>query len=673
MSLKIALIDLTHMTVGVHNNSVPLGIGFIGYYLRNKLKNNNIDVKLFKNPNMFLDAMKYWVPDVIGISQYSWNSRLNLHMAGIAKNKNANCVVVAGGPDLYLTPPEKFTYLKQFDIVDICVSYDGEIPFSIVVERLINGENIKDIRNYPVPGTYCLDCTGEKLMEPNVAPPRFDSLELFGSMYAEGFFDEFLAEGFSPFVQTQRGCPFECAYCHNSNDYYSKVVFQSIDNFRKDIEYLGKRFSGQHNVQLYIADPNFGLFKNDFEIACAIRDTQDNYDWPKVIEVNLTKNPKKHLQLISILKYITIPGISIQTLTPKVLKNIKRKNPSYGEFIAFQEKVVKEYDERSITELILSLPDETKDSFTETVAKILNSGVQNITIYTLMNLKGTPINSPQMTSKYGHLIMHRIVPRSFSEINGIKIFDTEEVIVSTKSMPFDDYLYLRGLSLVIAIFASTTELYPLRKLIKERGLDIAKWIFNIHDNICFSELSDVYNNFINETKQELFSTYKELVDFFCRKENYELLCKGQYGDNLLRKYRTIVLSRYYNECLHIAFDELRRQSEYLIELPDSLIKDLETYLKSRTVTDIFKKYNTKKTEQKVILSWNIPTWLRLDKSNEPLESYRGSFKYSVRLNDYVLDRLVDFQSSHQNHELALQNYYRDGHIKDFWPIWVKSE
>ena len=44
--------------------------------------------------------------------------------------------------------------------------------------------------------------------------------------------------------------------------------------------------------------------------------------------------------------------------------------------------------ETSTTELILCLPGETKKSFIETLKTVMNSGVQNIVIYTLMKLKG---------------------------------------------------------------------------------------------------------------------------------------------------------------------------------------------------------------------------------------------------------------------------------------------
>jgi hypothetical protein len=104
--------------------------------------------------------------------------------------------------------------------------------------------------------------------------------------------------------------------------------------------------------------------------------------------------------------------------------------------------------------------------------------VQNIVIYTLMNLKGTPLASRAFQDRYAHDIRHRVVPRQFSLVNGRKVIDSEEVIVATNTMSFDDYIELRRLCFTITAFFSSVELVPLKRLLVENGMDIAKWVFN---------------------------------------------------------------------------------------------------------------------------------------------------------------------------------------------------
>ena len=45
--MRIALLDLSHETYGVHNNLVPLGIGLIATYTRKKV-DLKLDTKLFR-------------------------------------------------------------------------------------------------------------------------------------------------------------------------------------------------------------------------------------------------------------------------------------------------------------------------------------------------------------------------------------------------------------------------------------------------------------------------------------------------------------------------------------------------------------------------------------------------------------------------------------------------
>lgn len=671
--MKIALLDLNHSTMGIHTNTVPLGISVISRYLENNVL-ADLDIKIFKDHNKFSRILKKWTPDALGIAQYSWNSYLNLYFAQLAKKRNPGCLVVAGGPNLYLTKAEKIEFLKTHRVIDVCVEYDGEIPFAEIVRRMACGEKIKELQSTPVAGTYLLSNNGERLLESIGQAPRLKTLDIFGPMYADGFFDELLQQGFHPFLQTQRGCPFKCAYCHTGDLYHSRVIFQGPEVFRQDLEYLGRRFKGQHNVILYMANTNFGLFDEDFEIARIIRNVQDRYDWPVNININSAHNPDRVIKILSLLKYKFMPVVSLQTLTPKVLRNIKRNNMPLTDFVNFQKSMIKNVGKITATELILSLPGETKKSFLKTITSVLNSGVQNIVIFTLMALRGTPLALPQMAKRYGHIIRHRIVPRCFSRINNINIFETEEVVVGTKAMPFNDYRRLRGLALVIGVFASSAEMFPIRKYLMEKNLEVASWIFGIEKKIPdYPGLNSAYRAFLRESKDELFPSRDALVKFFNKPKNYDLLCAGAFGDNLLRKYKTLFISRHYLQCLEAAILGLCRMlgRQNNSKSPNLLISDFNTYLKSRDISYIFRDGYSNKEPGNIGLHYDIPGWLADENSRECLEKRKGLFRYSIQVTDYMRKRLGDFMRTNRDPELSLQILYRDGYINDFWPQWVE--
>ncbi len=61
--LSVYLCDLFHDYIGTGNYSFPLNIGYLGSYI-NKFYSDSLEIKLFKSPNKFLDALDSNSPDV---------------------------------------------------------------------------------------------------------------------------------------------------------------------------------------------------------------------------------------------------------------------------------------------------------------------------------------------------------------------------------------------------------------------------------------------------------------------------------------------------------------------------------------------------------------------------------------------------------------------------------
>lgn len=658
--MKIALLDLNHTTCGVHTNTCPLGIGLIKRYTETHADTTETrilpeDIRMFKEMSK-LQAALYgtetkvikdirmpklqataWIPDVVGIALYCWNTELNLFAVRLIKKLNPKAIIIAGGANVSGHPD-----------IDFSIEFDGEKAFSSIIQQLARGVKKEDIKSE--------------------MQPRIKSLDVFGSVYADGLFDEFLDAGYHPFVQTHRGCPFGCSFCHSGHTYYNKMIFQSPDVFRKDMEYLARRFKGRDDVVLYIANTNMSLFKEDFEIAKIIREMQDTYNFPKFINVNSGKDPDKLLEMLKIIKFR--PQIALQTLTPEVLHNVHRVNIPFEKYTAFQEEVVRQTGEPSATELILCLEGETMASFFETLRKVINSGVQQIVIFTLMNLKGTPISEPGYAARNKHVIRHRIVPRQFSEINGEKIFDTEEVIVATKDMPFEDYLDLRGLCYTIATVFSSSELIPLKRFLLESNIDIAQWVFNIHDKLWqYPRLVFHYTQFMKETMSELFKTREELIRYYENPVHYNELLEGKKGDNLLRKYKANTLSEDYYSVLSIAIAEARQ----LLDTPlaDAILDDMLIYLNSRDMHHLI--FNRIRPDDRVVrLRFDIPSWLSGDKSKR-LGDMFGTFNYNVSYPTDIIETLDSYLGANKDAKLSMGILYRDGHTDMFWAKWNKEK
>jgi radical SAM superfamily enzyme YgiQ (UPF0313 family) len=670
--MKIALLDLNHSTRGIHTNTVPLGLGVISVYLKKNVS-GELDVRMFKDTNRALREFENWRPDVVGLAQYSWNSELNLFAAREVKKANPEAIIIAGGPNVYKNESKKAEFLRQENYIDICVVYDGEIIFAEIVRRLLAGETINDIRREPVAGTYSLHPETNAVVERLQNPPRMTTLDVLGTPYADGVFDSFLDEGFHPFVQTHRGCPFRCAFCHTSDSYYNRMLFLSPALFEKDMEYLGRRFQGKYHVPLYIANTNWSLFEQDFEIAGILKKVKEKYGWPSQIHINSGKDPRKLIEMLSVFRYM--PGIALQTLTPSVLQNINRKNIPFDEYLDFQNKVSIRTGRPSATELILGLPGETKETFLDTLVRTIDSGTQNIIIYTLMKLRGTPLNTEENERKYAYLVRHRVVPRQFSEINGQKIFDTEAVVVGTNTMTFADYMDLRGLSFTVSAFLASSELIPLTKLLSEFGVRLSDWIFRIHEQLAnHPVLSREYQDFLHETESELFPSREALIDFFSQAENYDALCSGKLGDNLLRKYKANILFRHFASFLDLATSEAGK----LIAAHGGgdgaavMLDDLHRFLATRDMKSVLESRG-RFAEKTFTLEYDVPTWVANHDKERRLSMYHAPAAYRVGLSGKVNDELESITKMNKDLELSLQILYRDGTISMFWPEWIKPE
>ncbi|MBT89797.1 MAG: hypothetical protein CMN79_04825, partial [Spirochaetales bacterium] len=381
----------------------------------------------------------------------------------------------------------------------------------------------------------------------------------------------------------------------------------------------------------------------------------------------------KLLEMVSIVNFPA--SIALQTNTPDVLQNIKRKNIPFDKYVAFQKELMLKSRDNSVTELILCLPGETKETFLNTLRDVINSGVQSIDIYTMMNLKGTPMSSVENSERYNNIIRHRTVPRQFSIIDGTKIMDTEEVVVGTKNMSFDDYISLRGLSFIVTTFFSSAELSPLKRFLFEYKMDIAEWIFSISDRLSeYPELYQNYKAFLKETEDELFLSREALIAFYDNSENFEALCSGRLGDNLLRKYKLIALSGNYESCLKLAVSVARKIIHDSFEdhkKMDAMIDDLTSYLLTRDMKSFLlgKSYSYHKQFH---LKHDIPLWLVNSDPGLFLKDFNSTCDYTATFTDDTIKRLKDIVKMNKDLTLSLQILYRDGTIREYWPQWVKN-
>ena len=215
--------------------------------------------------------------------------------------------------------------------------------------------------------------------------------------------------------------------------------------------------------------------------------------------------------------------------------------------------------------------------------------------------------------------------------------------------------------------------YSAEKILLQHHIDIADWIFNIYGRISeFPDLKRDYDNFMMETREELFPTREKLIEFYNQDKNFNDLIKGIKGDNLLRKYKCIILSENYDSYLKLAIEEAGK----LIREKLSKEKQISLLIiwKITSQPGIWEGFCLDRIYQKkhIKLFYDIPQWLKHADSNKLLEEFEGSYSYNVVFSADSKRGFDNFMNMNKDRNLSLQILYRDGGIKNLWPDWIKE-
>ena len=537
--LKVYLCDLTYDTIILVSDTIPINIGFVGSYMKKKF-NNKVQIELFKYPNDVIKSIKDDPPDIIALSNYSWNSNLSEYVASIAKKFNPNILTIQGGTNFPHESELQKTYLKDRPNTDFYTLLEGEISCSNIIERIIDSNNDREkIFSKPINGCVFIHPISKKFIKGEYVN-RIKDLDDVPSPYLNGMLDKFFDGRLTPFIETNRGCPFTCSFCHTGADYFHKLNKFSEKRVKEEIEYIGKKAKKLKISNLHMADVNFGMYPQD-KLTCEfLKESKAKYGWPKQIMATTGKNSKDRVtEITNILGDMFSVNMSMQSMDEQVLRNIKRANIKLDHMIDVNNHLI-EQGRSTKAELIVGLPGETKESFIDGLNNILNSNSSSVTIYTLMMLNGTEFKNPSYRKKFGYEGKFRIVPLNFGEYNNERIFDYEEVGVITKDMSFDDYLYLRVMALFVESLHNGKPFNEFFLYAKHYNIQPATFLKILYDNIknASTIIQKLIKEFIEETKSELWNSEEELLDYYKKNDNYIKLENGEVGGNLIYKYKS---------------------------------------------------------------------------------------------------------------------------------------
>ena len=653
--LKIYLGDLTYTTVTLATEAFPLNVGFIASYCK-KLFGDAVEITLFKYIEDIDKAVNESPPDILGLSNYCWSHSVSYEIFKMCKKSNPNVVTVWGGPNFPIDFPSQKKFMKQYPEVDVYVPTEGETGFSNIVSlilKLASLENASEtIQKNPIEGCISRDDNGE--IHYSIPTIRISSLNEIPSPYQNGMMDKFFDGKLTPMLQTNRGCPFHCTFCTDGRDETNKVNHFSIERVQSDIEYIAEH-TPKNTHSLHISDLNFGMYPRDLEICESLAKIQQKFNYPKYIKCTTGKNQKdKIINAIKKLNNSLRVTMSVQSLDPDVLHNIRRDNISVDHMLALYP-ALKEANLQTTSEVILGLPGETFENHIQTLRDLVKARMDEIVVHTCMLLDGSEMGLPEERKKWEMKTKFRVLQRDFAELsNGKKVIEYEEVVVGSKTMTFEEYIELRVLAFIIFVTNQGIVFDAIQKLLREQEIDVFELYYGMltSRNESSENTQNVIEQFKNDTIDELWDSPKELLENFQKDSEYKKLLDGEAGTNVIYHYKAVVIS----ELMGDWTEHVIKSSHKLIQNSNNYNEDLEKQFESvanycRGLSHNVLGQDRLETIPQYDFEYNIPTWL--------------SPKNNLKLNNFKLEKKlkVSFEIDDEQYKMVQDNIDVYGHSR----------
>ena len=367
-------------------------------------------------------------PAVVAFSCYLWTIEYNKLLARAVKEKYPDCLILFGGHEI-----SRQSDLEAFPYVDVFTFGEGEIPFKKLLLALKNGDALTGVPNSAVRTEKGIVFTEKE---------TYVALD-YPSPYTTGVFDGIIAENpgveFDVTIETNRGCPYMCAYCDWC--YTPKVREFPMEKVRAEIDWCA-----DHKVEyIYNADANFGILPRDYEIAEYAVEVSKRTGYPQIFNACYAKNSNDNVFKISKLLYDNKINKAItlayQTVCDKALKNVNRTNFTMDAFADLVHRY-NEYGIPTYTELIMGLPGETYESFCEGICRLIEAGQHNaMTVYGCQVFQNALMGSKAYREKFGIVTAH--VKQGCVHSSPVpegEIQEYTDLVIATKDMSFDDMI-----------------------------------------------------------------------------------------------------------------------------------------------------------------------------------------------------------------------------------------
>jgi Radical SAM superfamily len=413
--------------------------------------------------------------DIVGFSTYVWNRYYNYEVARQLKLANPNCYIIFGGPE---PPHTDITIFKNMPYIDCIVVKEGEVVLKNILENFGSQQQLLSVKG------LILNIDG--IAHDTGPAERINDLDSVPSPYLSGFFDKMIEDNptytWSAVFEPDRGCPYQCTYCDWGSMTYSKIKKFDLERLYAELEWFGAK--GIRYIM--VANANFGIFpERDHLITDKILEVRERTGFPYSMYISWAKNQKQEvINIAKKLKDLTGLAVSVQSLDPMTLKNVKRDNLAINKI----EEIFKLCNLQNIpvhTEMILGLPGETLTSWKNGIYRLFEAGNHtSISFYTAQILQNSEMNLLQR-KLHGIKSIHVRDFMAGAEVDE-EIAETVEAVVETKTLPADDMLAALMFNLYINSFHVT-------------GITtLVSWFLYKNQGVAYSDFYDAFYNYMQQ-------------------------------------------------------------------------------------------------------------------------------------------------------------------------------
>lgn len=376
--MRVDLIDTT-------SDYIPLALFYLKSYAEtDPLLQEKTNISIFIPSNIFdVENTSNEIinnnPNIVGFSCYIWNMENTASICKSIKRKNPEIKIVVGGPDVSSVPEKA---LNKFREIDVIVCGEGEETFRELIHFWEERESCQVIV-----GLESIEGIAFRKDDEVVVTnrrPFIDDLDIIPSPYINGCID-LSNEKRTILFETYRGCPFKCSFCYYPKDYGQLLHSFSMERVENNI----KEILSSNVDEIFLMDPTFNIPKKRAkEILRLIKKYRKNDELSVTVELRVDLLDKEIMDLLKEAN-ITVIEVGLQSSNMDVMRAVDRKQST--KLIAENVKYMQGLGIETVIQLIYGLPEETSNTYLESIDYGISLDVSKVEPYQLQLLPGTPM------------------------------------------------------------------------------------------------------------------------------------------------------------------------------------------------------------------------------------------------------------------------------------------